>query len=124
MKGVNNLRAKGAGILIVTKGSDGCSIACGDFIKHIAAYKVAAVDPTGAGDVFNGVLAVATVVARTKYGGALDSSVIELAVRYASAAAALSVMEESAEGAAPSAHEIERFLALQSEKIIKDSSYG
>ncbi len=123
-EGVDKLRALGAEIVIITKGSEGCSIACDDNFTHINAYKVAAVDPTGAGDVFNGVLAVAIIAASKLCDGVFDAQVIEHAVRQASAAATLSVTKQSAEGAAPLAAEIERFLAMHVEQNLTAPSYS
>ncbi len=67
------------------------------------AFAVGAIDPTGAGDVFNGVLA------RALAGGIA----LPEAARTASAAAALSVTKAGAEGAAPDWSQIRDFLRQQ-----------
>lgn len=63
-------------------------------------FKVKAIDTTAAGDTFNGSLAVAL---------AEGKSMME-AVRFANAAAAISVTRLGAQPSAPSRAEIERFL--------------
>ena len=94
------LQNQGARTVIVTQADAGCTIAVGDHHHHIPAFAIDAVDPTGAGDVFNGVLAVG--LAR---GLAPDE-----AARNASAAAALSVTRWGAQDAAPTLPEIAAFL--------------
>ncbi len=115
-RGVELLQAKGAKIVVITRGSEGCSIAIDESLAHLNAYPVEAIDSTGAGDVFNGVLAVALVAVSKIFNGVIDSRVMGFAVQRASAAAALSVTKASAEGAAPSAFEIESFLVRMAEK--------
>jgi sugar/nucleoside kinase (ribokinase family) len=61
---------------------------------------VRAIDTTGAGDVFNGALAVAIS----------EGQPIDLAVRFANSAAALSVTRRGAQSAAPTRPSIERLL--------------
>jgi len=67
----------------------------------VPGFKVKPVDSTAAGDVFNGALAVALGEGRP---------LLE-AVRFANAAAALSVTRLGAQPSAPTRAEIERFLA-------------
>jgi ribokinase len=66
----------------------------------VPAFRVEAVDTTAAGDVFNGALAVALVDGRSAHG----------AIRFASAAAGISVTRMGAQASAPSRMEIEAFL--------------
>lgn len=82
---------------VTTLGAEGCCIQGG---QRIPAWKVAAVDTTGAGDTFNGVLAVCLAE-----GMALDG-----ACRRASAAAGLSVTKPGVLGAIPYRNEIERMI--------------
>ena len=65
------------------------------------AFRVEAVDTTAAGDVFNGALAVALAEERP----------LAEALRFAQAAAAISVTRPGAQPSAPTRAEIEAFLA-------------
>jgi ribokinase len=71
-----------------------------DHAEVVPGFPVEAVDTTGAGDVFNGALAVAL---------AEGSDAID-AVRFANAAAALSVTKLGAQPSAPARAETEAFL--------------
>lgn len=98
--GLKALMSAGAGQAVVTLGSAGCAtLADGDLVR-IPAFPVAAVDATGAGDTFNGAL-----VDRLIAGDPVTD-----ALRYASAAAAISVTRASAD-AAPTPAEVLAFLA-------------
>jgi len=99
-KGLKALIDAGARRAVVTLGSAGCATLTGADLVRIPAFPVKAVDATGAGDTFNGAL-----VDRLIAGEALID-----ALRYASAAAAISVTRASAD-AAPSPQEVEAFLA-------------
>jgi len=99
-KGLNALIDAGARSAVVTLGAAGCATLAGEALVRIPAFPVRAVDATGAGDTFNGAL-----VDRLIDGDALTD-----ALRYASAAAAISVTRASAD-AAPSPQEINTFLA-------------
>lgn len=96
------LRDKGIETVIVTLGARGVFVSSSDFVGAIAGFKVKAVDTTAAGDVFNGALAVALAEARP----------LSEAVRFANAAAALSVTKLGAQPSAPSRQEIEAFPAV------------
>lgn len=78
--------------LIVTRGKDGASFFTGQQEVCVTGYLVESVDTTGAGDTFNGALAVAIAEGKS----------IEEAVRFANAAAALSVQAFGAQGGMPS----------------------
>lgn len=77
--------------VIVTLGSDGACYHNGTEIVHIESYQCDVVDTTGAGDTFNGAFAYATV-----NGHPLDG-----ALRFANAAASLSVEQFGAQGGMP-----------------------
>lgn len=95
------LRAQGVGTVIITLGARGAYYAAERESGFVPGFKVKAVDTTAAGDVFNGALAVAL---------AEDRPLAE-AVRFANAAAALSVTKLGAQPSAPRRREIERLLA-------------
>jgi len=98
------LRARGPRLVVVTLGEKGCFAFGEEFEGFIPAFRVRPVDTTAAGDVFNGALAVALAEKRP----------LREALRFASAAAALSVMTLGAQPSAPARGEIEDFLAAHS----------
>lgn len=98
------LRRIGIPTVIITRGSRGVLVASGDTQQKFPAYKVDAIDTTGAGDVFNGALAVALSEGRR----------LHQAVRFANAAAAISVTRRGAQQSAPTRVAVERLLRLQS----------
>lgn len=98
------LRDKGVGMVIVTLGARGVFVSSADFVGAVPGFKVKAVDTTAAGDVFNGALAVALAEARP----------LSDAIRFANAAAALSVTKLGAQPSAPRRADIESFLASAS----------
>ena len=83
---------------ITTLGDKGCDI---NGKTHIEALRVNAVDTTGAGDVFNGVLAVLTA----------EGMSIETACKYAVCASGLSVTKPYVLNSIPTREEIERKMA-------------
>lgn len=92
-KGINNV--------IITNGGDGVYIYTKYGADYLEAFKVNAVDTTGAGDIFNGTLAAAL---------SRGNNILE-AVKYATAAAAISVTTKGAQSSAPTNSEIEKFLS-------------
>jgi ribokinase len=95
------LRSRGVSQVIITLGARGAWVASTAFQGLVPAFPVQPVDTTAAGDVFNGALAVAMSEQRP----------LEQAVRFACAAAALSVQKLGAQPSAPPRAEIERLLA-------------
>lgn len=89
----------GAKQALVTLGSQGCATLIDGRLQRVPAFAVKAVDATGAGDHFNGAL-----TARLVAGDDLLA-----AMRYASAASALSVTRPSADSA-PTAAEVARLI--------------
>jgi len=97
------LLARGVETVLITLGSRGAFVATHEFCEIIPGFSVTPVDTTAAGDVFNGALAVAL---------AEKKSMCE-AVRFANAAAALSVTRLGAQPSAPYRHETEAFLSTR-----------
>ena len=100
-KAADALLPIGLQAVIITLGAQGAYLAARHGRSFVPAFKVKALDTTAAGDVFNGALAVALSEERT----------LEEAVRFANAAAALSVTRLGAQPSAPRCSEIEDFLA-------------
>jgi ribokinase len=95
------LAKTGAANIIVKMGSHGAYIHGADGLrKWVSAFKVKAVDTTAAGDAFNGAFAVALMQG-------LD---LEEAVRFASAAGALSATRAGAQPSMPTAQEVAALL--------------
>lgn len=85
------LLEKGVGALVVTLGAEGAFVATPDAQTWVPGFAVQPVDTTGAGDVFNGALAVALA----------EGAALVEATRFANAAAALSVTKPGAQPSAP-----------------------
>jgi ribokinase len=100
-KACDLLRARGARTVIVTLGSRGAYLSDVDGQCLVPGFTVKAVDSTAAGDIFNGALAVALAEDRP----------LRDAIRFANAAAALSVTRLGAQPSAPRRSAISRFLA-------------
>ena len=87
--------------VVITLGKRGAFVAGPGLRRRIPGFRVRAVDTTAAGDVFNGALAVALAEGRD----------LEAAVRFANAAAALSVTRPGAQPSAPPRAEIDKLAA-------------
>jgi ribokinase len=94
----DRLLARGVPTVIITLGPRGAFVATEGLQKLIRGFKMRAVDTTAAGDVFNGALAVALAEGQT----------LERAVRFANAAAAISVTRMGAQPSAPKRREIDK----------------
>ncbi len=94
------LHNQGIPAVVITLGPRGAYLSDADGIKFVAPFRVEAVDTTAAGDVFSGALAVALG----------ERAALREAVRFASAAAALSVTRLGAQPSAPTREEITSFL--------------
>ncbi|KZX21045.1 ribokinase [Rathayibacter tanaceti] len=96
-------------LVIVTLGSDGAVVAVRDREPvRRPAFRVEAVDTTGAGDTFCGAFAARLAASGSRLD---DPDQLVALVRWASAAAALSVTRHGAAVSAPTAAETEAFLA-------------
>lgn len=94
------LHARGVATVVLTLGARGAFVSAANLRKLIPGFKVRPVDTTAAGDVFNGALAVALAEGRE----------LTEVVRFANAAAAISVTRLGAQPSAPRRVEIERLL--------------
>jgi ribokinase len=95
------IQALNGGTAIVKLGANGAYVAASSAAGHFAAPQVDVVDTTAAGDTFNGALAVALAEGQPLAG----------AVRFANAAAALSVKRAGAQASIPTRGEVESSLA-------------
>ena len=94
------LRARGVETVILTLGARGAFVAAASTAELVPGFRVKAVDTTAAGDVFNGALAVALG----------EGKPLLEAVRFANAAAAISVTRLGAQPSAPKRKEIDLML--------------
>lgn len=105
-KVTEKLRSYGIEAALVTLGADGVFLANHEKTALIPAYQVKALDTTGAGDVFNGVLAA--ILGR--HGHSLESAVFQ-----AAAAASLSVTRLGAQPSIPYYREVRDFITRVTE---------
>jgi ribokinase len=96
------LMNRGVETVVITLGSKGAFLATANERQLVPGFKVKAVDATAAGDVFNGSLAVALT----------EGKCLPEAIKFANAAAAISVTRLGAQPSAPRRKEIERLLKL------------
>jgi len=94
------LKKLGCKTVIITLGTNGSFIYNNNEMHKVPAFKVDAVDTTAAGDIYCGSLAV----------GLVEGKSLSESVRFASAAAAISVTRMGAQPSAPTRSEIEKFL--------------
>lgn len=95
-----SLRDLGPRSVVLKLGDQGCYYDGGLERKHVPAFRVEAKDSTAAGDVFNGALAIALA----------EGQPMETALRFANAAAAISVTRVGAQASVPSREEVEALL--------------
>lgn len=96
-KAAEIMQSKGVKNVIITMGEKGAYVRSGKFTGMVPGIKVKAIDTTGAGDVFNGALAVALA----------EGMDHKDAVFFANRAAAISVTKMGAQASAPFRNEIE-----------------
>jgi ribokinase len=94
------LRARGPRTVVITLGERGVYALSEGFEGLLPAFRVEPVDTTAAGDIFNGALAVALA----------EGLSMADALRFAQAAAAISVTRPGAQPSAPARAEIEAFI--------------
>lgn len=95
------LRTRGAHTVLLKLGEKGAFLDDGVRAQHVPSFRVQAVDATAAGDTFNGALAVALGEGRP----------LADAVRFANAAAALSVTRIGAQASIPTRAEVDALTA-------------
>jgi ribokinase len=100
--------------VIITMGAKGAYVACAEFRKFIPSHKVKAVDATGAGDIFNGALAVAIA----------EGQSLLPAAEFANAAAAIGVTRLGAQSSVPARKEIEGLLKTRKQPRLSVSANG
>lgn len=100
-KAADKLLALGVQNVVITMGARGAFVAGENVRQLVPAFEAHARDTTGAGDVFNGALVVALA----------EGWPLPEAVRFASAAAAISVTRRGAQPSAPTQREIKAVLA-------------
>jgi ribokinase len=94
------LRDRGAGRVVLKMGDQGCFFDDGEQRIHVPAFGVSVTDSTAAGDVFNAGLAIALA----------EDMPVAQALRFASAAAAISVTRAGAQASIPTRAEVDAFL--------------
>jgi ribokinase len=95
-----SLRELGAKAVVLKLGDKGCYYDDGKTALHQAGFHVEVTDSTAAGDVFNAALAVALT----------EGKALEEALRFANAAAAISVTRLGAQASIPTRAEVDLFL--------------
>jgi len=95
------LLEKGGKVAVITLGEKGAYVVSEEYEGLVEAFKVKAVDTTGAGDAFNGALAVSLAEGRG----------IRESVLLANATSSLKVTRLGAQEGLPTREEVERFLA-------------
>ncbi|MGX5101045.1 ribokinase [Enterobacter cloacae] len=97
------LHDKGIGTVIITLGSRGVWASVNGEGRRVPGFKVKAIDTIAAGDTFNGALVTAL----------LEGKVMDDAIRFAHAAAAIAVTRKGAQPSVPWRKEIDDFLSQQ-----------
>jgi len=100
VKAGKKLVERGVKYVVITMGARGALVVSEDLVEHIPAYKVSVVDTTGAGDAFNGALAVFIA----------EGMSITDACRLANAAAALKITRVGAQEGLPTRRELFEFI--------------
>lgn len=97
------LHDKGIGTVIITLGSRGVWASVNGAGRRVPGFKVKAIDTIAAGDTFNGALVTAL----------LEGKIMDDAIRFAHAAAAIAVTRKGAQPSVPWRKEIDEFLSQQ-----------
>ncbi|KXF82838.1 ribokinase [Enterovibrio coralii] len=94
------LHAKGIETVMITLGAKGVYVSQNDAGKIVPGFRVEATDTTAAGDTFNGAFVT----------GLMEGMPLESAIKFAHAAAAISVTRFGAQTSIPTREEVEAFL--------------
>ncbi|MDA0120325.1 ribokinase [Vibrio sp. T11.5] len=100
----NALHRKGIEVVLITLGAKGVWLSLNGCGELIPGFRVEATDTTAAGDTFNGALVT----------GLLEDLPLESAIKFAHAAAAISVTRFGAQTSIPSREEVDTFLEQHS----------
>ena len=92
---------------MVTCGDEGALLSRGKMLTHVPAFVVEAIDSTGAGDTFNGVLACALA----------EGVELEVALERANAAGALATMAQGAQASMPGRSDIDRLCRFGTKRV-------
>jgi ribokinase len=103
------LRAHGVQAVVLKLGAAGCHYQDAERDVYAPGFDVTAVDTTAAGDTFNAALAVALT----------ERKPLEAALRFANAAAAISVTRPGAQSSVPSRSEVDAFLGEASASMVR-----
>jgi fructokinase len=103
---IGTILSLGASAVILTDGERGCWFSSGSPATFIPAFRIEAVEPTGAGDAFT-----AAIIARSLASGWAPLTVED--VRYAAAAGALATTRPGAWDGLPDRAQLDAFLAGQ-----------
>jgi fructokinase len=103
---IQTVLSLGPRAVVLTDGERGCWFGSGSSVAFVPAFRVDAVEPTGAGDAFT-----AAIVARSLASGWAPLSVED--VRYAAAAGALATTRPGAWDGLPNRAQLDAFLARQ-----------
>ncbi len=103
---IQTVLSLGSRAVVLTDGERGCWFSSGSAVAFVPAFRVDAVEPTGAGDAFT-----AAIVARSLASGWAPLSVED--VRYAAAAGALATTRPGAWDGLPNRAQLDAFLARQ-----------
>jgi fructokinase len=103
---IETILSLGASAVVLTDGERGCWFSSGSPATFVPAFRVEAVEPTGAGDAFT-----AAIIARSLASSWAPLSVED--VRYAAAAGALATTRPGAWDGLPNRAQLDEFLARQ-----------
>ena len=103
---IQTVLSLGPRAVVLTDGERGCWFSSGSSVAFVPAFRVDAVEPTGAGDAFT-----AAIIARSLASGWAPLSVED--VRYAAAAGALATTRPGAWDGLPNRAQLDAFLARQ-----------
>jgi len=111
-KAADKLIAKGVDTVIITLGARGSFVATKTESKLVPSFKIKPLDTTGAGDIYNGALAVALGEGKTIYEAAA----------FANAAGAIAATRLGAQPSAPNRADIEAMIARGETIQVEDAA--